>query len=300
MSRQKKKHSAVYNVLSWLVTIVVAIVLASTIKAFAFEFVRVDGDSMQDTLQSGDVVLVTKLDYGTIWLTMPWQSAYERELANRFNVGFGDVKQADVVIVRYPGNGTDNFVKRIVGLPGDVIAVRDGFLYVNGVFVNEPYITDAYRMMDAEWLNELRSLGLQEDMPDGVANFDDIRIPCAGDTVTFGLRGESLESVSLYVNGDVWPWWGISSLMHDSDGNELRVTPYGVFWNGEAIDIYEAQQAAQLLGRSFTLDEDLYFVMGDHRNDSMDSRLFGAISRSCIIGHARQVIFPFSAWKTLE
>ena len=292
-------HRLLRNLLSWFITIVVAFVVVFVTKAFAFEFVRIDGNSMLDTLQSGELLLVTKLDYGTIWLTTPWQSLYEQESARRLNVGFGDIARGDIVIVRYPGSGTNDFVKRIVGLPGDVIALHDGFVYVNGERLDESYINDAYRAMDAEWLNELRSLGLQDSMSDDVANMCEVRIPRSGDAITFGLVGSSLESISIYVNGDLYPWWDFGSSMHDADGNELRVTSYGVFLNNNEVDIYDAQQSEQLCKQVFYLDEDLYFVMGDHRNDSADSRVVGPVGRSYIVGHAQQVVFPFSEWKGL-
>ena len=48
------------------------------------------------------------------------------------------------------------------------------------------------------------------------------------------------------------------------------------------------------------MNEDYYFVMGDHRNNSNDSRSVGALERSAIIGHARSVVFPFANWRGVE
>lgn len=102
---------------SWVGTLLLAVVIALPIRAYGFELMAVDGASMQNTLQNKEIMLVTKLDY---LMAEP----------NRF----------DVVICRYP-NRTENFVKRIVGLPGDVLSVTDSLLTVNGVTYPEEYIT---------------------------------------------------------------------------------------------------------------------------------------------------------------
>ena len=297
MSKQKKKHSRLYNVLSWVFTIIAALVFACAIKAFAFEFVRVDGDSMLDTLHSGELLLVTKFDYGTAWITAPWQSAEEKEAASRLVVGQGSVDRFDIAIVRYPGEGSNDFVKRIVGLPGDTIALHDGVLYVNGEAYAEPYVNDSYRKVNAEWLEELRNLGFEDGMDDGIANFAEVRIPRAGDVMTFEWADDSSNTLVWYIDGKPWPWWGFGCVLHNAAGDELRMTDYGIFLNGDNLDALE--QLDRLVGQSFILDEDLYFVLGDHRNDSADSRLVGPIGRSYIVGHAQQVVFPFSDWKGL-
>ena len=109
-----------------------------------------------------------------------------------------------MVVCRYPGRGDTNFVKRVVGLPGDTVEVREGYLYVNGEKYGEPYIKDEYR---------------------------------TGRLNNFG--------------------------------------PYEV-------------------------PEGEYFVMGDHRNNSNDSRMQGSLPRDMIIGHVRTVLYPFGEIRGIE
>jgi signal peptidase I len=52
-----------------------------------------------------------------------------------------------------------------------------------------------------------------------------------------------------------------------------------------------------LSGKTFTLDQDYYFMMGDHRNNSNDSRSVGAVERSMVIGHVRRIVYPFGDWR---
>lgn len=112
-----QKKSLGRELLEWILVIVVAAGAALLIRTFVFEPVRVDGNSMQNTLQNNEYMIVTKYQYL-----------------------FNDPERFDVVICRYPGRGNTNFVKRVVGIPGDTVAVRNGTLYVNGEAVDEPYI----------------------------------------------------------------------------------------------------------------------------------------------------------------
>lgn len=113
---EKPKKSLKREALEWALTIGCAVALALLIRSFVFEPFVVKGDSMNDTLVNAEVMFATKFDY--LW---------------------GDPQRFDVVICHYP-NRDENFVKRVVGVPGDVVAVRDGFLYVNGQRYDEEYI----------------------------------------------------------------------------------------------------------------------------------------------------------------
>ena len=198
-----KKKTVGREILEWILTIVAAVAIALPLRAFAFEMVRVDGSSMNGTLSSGEIMFVTKFDYASTWLSLPWWDDKGKEAASRITTG-GDPKRFDVVVCRYPGRGDTNFVKRIVGLPGATVELWQGYLYVNGERYEEPYILDEY-------------------------------------------RGGSLNNFGPYE------------------------VPEGEF-----------------------------FVMGDHRNNSNDSRSQGSLPRNMIIGHARTVLYPFSGIRGIE
>ena len=207
--REKEKRTVGQEILSWVLTIVVAVVAALVIRSVIFEPVRVDGSSMDDTLADGEIMFVSKFDYSSTWLCLPWQSSQAKENAPRITLG-GNPKRFDVVICRYPGRGDTNFVKRVIGLPGDTIRLEDGYLYIRAAGedeetrYDEPYISDEYRT-----------------------------------------------------------------------GRLNSFEPY-------------------------TVPEGKYFVMGDHRNNSNDSRSVGPIDRNMIVGHVRQVVFPFSQWRSVQ
>ena len=209
--KEKEKKSVGREILEWVLTLLVAVVAALLIRSFIFEPVRVDGASMNDTLTDGDIMFVSKWDYNSVWLCFPWQTDEAKESSARLASGLGEPQRFDVVVCRYPNRGDTNFVKRIVGLPGDSIYIKEGYLYVNGEKYEEEYINDEYR-----------------------------------------VKGGS--------NG-----WTFRS----------EEDPYVV-------------------------PEGCYFVMGDHRNNSNDSRAQGAITRDMIVGHVRFVFWPLNTWRGIQ
>ena len=97
-------------------TLLLAIILYFGINALSAR-VRVDGFSMNPTLQDGEYVLVSKVSYQ-----------------------LGVPQRGDIIVFKFPGPSEQDLIKRIVGLPGDIVEVRDGQVYVNGSGLEEPYI----------------------------------------------------------------------------------------------------------------------------------------------------------------
>ena len=123
-SVEEKKTSAAREALSWVFCISVAILVALLLRIFVFELVMVQGESMEHTLHNGQTVFVEKVSRN-----------------------FGNLSRRQIVIVKYPER-EGAFVKRIVGLPGDTIEVKEGALYVNDVRQDEPYIAEPYILQD--------------------------------------------------------------------------------------------------------------------------------------------------------
>lgn len=97
------------------------LLIVLVIRSFIFEPFRIPSDSMMPTLLAGDFILVNKFAYGLRWPV----------LDKKF-VGIGEPKRGDVVVFRYPKDTTTDYIKRIVGLPGDVISYHNETLFVNG------------------------------------------------------------------------------------------------------------------------------------------------------------------------
>ncbi len=156
---------------SWGRDLVIALSLAVVIIIFFYQPVKVEGTSMT-----------------------PLISDQERIFINKFVYRFEPIERGDVVVFWYPLDRSKSFIKRVVGLPGDTVEIREGQVYVNGKFLPEPYVPRQ-----------------SEDL----ANFPATRIP----------KGE-------------------------------------------------------------------YFVMGDHRISSNDSRIFGPVPRNFIYGKAVFAYWP--------
>lgn len=265
-SGQEEKRTVLQEILSWVGTLLVAVIAALAIRTVIFEPVRVDGESMLDTLRDGEVMFVSKFDFSSTWLSLPWQSDQVKQQAPRFTLG-GNPSRFDVVICRYPGRGSLNFVKRVVGLPGDTVAFDRGYLVLNGERQeSETYITEAYRS------------GLNSEM-------DPFRVPAKGDPLV-------CQQGRLTVAGEPWRWKNGFVTGVSAAGDRLTYARGEWLLNGNPVT-----SAAQIEEIEFLLDDDYLFVCGDHRNNSNDSRSVGPIQRSMVIGHVRTVLFPFSAWR---
>jgi signal peptidase I len=114
-------------VLDILETLILAVVLYFGINAVSAR-VRVDGFSMRPTLQDGEYILVNKLAYKT-----------------------GEPRRGDIIVFIFPVNPEEDLIKRVIGLPGETVAVHNGVVTVNGVPLTEPYIASppAY---DGDWV----------------------------------------------------------------------------------------------------------------------------------------------------
>ncbi len=112
----------------WVKSLVVAFALFLMIRTFAIEAFRIPTGSMESTLLVGDFLLVNKAVYGAqvpgTGMRLP---------------AFGEPERGDIVVFTPPHDGGKNYVKRLVGLPGDTLRMRDKLLYLNGGLVPEPY-----------------------------------------------------------------------------------------------------------------------------------------------------------------
>jgi signal peptidase I len=112
-------------------TIISALLIALVIRVFAFEPFNIPSSSMVPTLLIGDFLFVSKFSYGygstgTFMGLLPFSS----------RIGGGDPKRGDVVVFKLPRDPSIDYIKRLIGLPGDKIQMRQGILYLNGTPVD--------------------------------------------------------------------------------------------------------------------------------------------------------------------
>ena len=180
--KEKQRRTPLRTAVEYVVLAAVAIAVALLIQAFLVKPYRIPSPSMEDTLLVGDRVLVDRIS---------WR--------------FSDPERGDIVVFRSPMPGPV-LIKRIVGMPGDTLSLRDGAVYVDGRRLDEPYV----RKVDGR-----------------------------------------PEPTQPFATGTAW------SLQHP------YIVPAGA-----------------------------YFLMGDNRTDSEDSRYFGPVARGLFVGRAFARYWP--------
>jgi signal peptidase I len=109
---------------------------------------QVEGSSMYPTLESGEYVAVNKLAYLRVNMDkfsdmIPfWDASGQEEFMPFQKDGPG---RGSIVVFSYPRDPDRSFVKRVIGVPGDQISIRDGYTYLNGKLLDEPYVPDTER-----------------------------------------------------------------------------------------------------------------------------------------------------------
>ena len=147
-------------------TILLALILAMAIRFVAVQPFRIPSGSMQPTLLVGDYILVTKWSYGYSRFSAIHMPGPHGRILGR------EPKRGDVVVFRPPPDETKDFIKRLIGLPGDKIQVREGVLYINGQAAKRDYI-DTITFHDWDDERKIGSVArpqrYREELPNGVS-----------------------------------------------------------------------------------------------------------------------------------
>jgi signal peptidase I len=162
----------------WVLVLVVALSLSWFLRTFVIQQYYISGPSMKESLYQNERIIVNKLAYR-----------------------FGSVHRFDVVVFDRMNQEHDDLVKRVIGLPGDTVEMRDCVVFVNGEMLNEPYLSE------------------------------DDKTNCGVDNMPLA-----------------------------------------------------------------SLAPNTYFVMGDNRSESLDSRAFGAIEKTAIVGRATVRVWPLGSF----
>jgi signal peptidase I len=181
-------------------SIVIAVILALFVRTFVVQAFKIPTGSMENNLLIGDHLLVNKLVFG------PSASRIERALLPE-----RDIRRGDIIVFKYPEDRERDFIKRVIGLPGETLEVKDKRVYINGKRIDEPYV---------HFL----------EPPQGAAAFSEV--------TSYDLRER-----------------------------------YG----------------------PITIPADKYFVMGDNRDNSQDSRYWGLLPRDDVKGRAVMIYWSYES-----
>lgn len=235
-------------------TVFWALVIAIGFRSILFQPFWIPSESMKDTLLIGDFLFVNKMAYGYSRYSceIPFTTLSLCPFGDRF-LG-SEPKRGDVVVFRHPTAGTD-YIKRLIGLPGDKIQMKEGVLYINGAAA--PQTADGVFEEIYEPQGPMRN-----------------RPRCENGAV--GEGGSCTKSRFI----ETLP-----------EGRQHRVLNIDQAGPGDNTDV-------------FTVPEGNYFVMGDNRDNSTDSRFpqsvggVGYLPAKYLIGRADRIIFS-SAGRSL-
>ncbi len=223
--RTLPKAKAKGGVLDTIKTVVYAVLIALAVRTFAYEPFNIPSGSMIPTLDVGDYIFVSKFSYGYSRYSLPFGLPL---IPGR--IFFHPPRRGDVVVFKLPTNPSIDYIKRVIGLPGDRVQVTDGELYVNGKLVPRKRIGD-YMVHQAGAIIPLRQY--VETLPDGVKH----RI--------------------------------------------IKMTNQGAFNNTQVYHVPPGD----------------YFMMGDNRDNSEDSRVLSAVGyvpAQNLVGRAEFIFFSIN------
>ncbi|MFC1619641.1 signal peptidase I [Candidatus Neomarinimicrobiota bacterium] len=254
----------------------IIVLIALALRATVVEAYIVPTGSMEQTIMVGDFLIGNKFIYGMRtpdWLGIPYTKLGFNIPWVRFP-RFRKPETGDVVIFKYPHNTYDKYVKRLIAGPGQTIDIRGREIFVDGERFFHPehmQFTDRESKSE-EWMNP-------NIWPRGNGNKDyyrALRVPARGDTLSVIHDRDILWYVSIMDRHDV-----------NQRGNRIYV-------DGEVADHYVVEQ-------------DYYFMMGDNRDQSYDSRFWGFVPHEYILGEALFVYFsldlkrfPHVSWERIK
>ena len=250
-----------HRAISFFKTLLFTILVAFFLKIFVVEAFRIPSGSMENTLLVGDFLLVNKLAYG---VKTPRYAPFTNLAIPSFTLPlFRDVRRGDVVVFEFPGShggelpsGPEYYIKRCIGLPGDTINIRSGYVMVNGREVLLPsHARSSVIAGPIEY--DASDLGQSTRRSIDGNNFGPTIVPKKGDEILLTLT--TMNS-----------WKNLIEREHHS----LGISPGGAV----LVDGAEAS--------SYVVERDYYFMLGDNRGNSLDSRYWGFVPDDHILGEA--------------
>jgi signal peptidase I len=260
--KKNKELTSAKKTINFFKGLLFALIAALLIKSTILETSRIPTGSMEKTILVGDFLFVNRVVYG---LSTPRNIPFTNVELPYFTLfKYRDPNRYDIVVFEYPGDRDQlksreimTYVKRLIGMPGDTLEIKDQVVFING---KEAWIPPHIQYLKPYPIPRgvarpyifPKNSGWNED------NYGPLVIPKKGDVIK--LTPQNIETYRMLINRDYGRY--VVTLQGDK-----------VFIDGKPADTY-------------TIKQNYYFMMGDNRDDSADSRFWGFVPRENVIGKA--------------
>lgn len=266
MQQDKKEKSFFVKLLK---VILFAAVIAAIIKAFVFDAYKIPTGSMENTLLIGDFIVVNKLAYT---ITTPRNIPFTDVYIKPYRIlKYSKPEINDIIVFEYPGNKNElypqertNYIKRVAAGPGDTLRIDNKDVYVNGRIISPPpsvKIDHSVRRKNSGNYPMFHSY--EKWSPDF---YGPLVVPSRGSLIQLDYK--NIEAWGMIINREY------GKKVVDVEGTVVTI-------NGKPV-------------KDYIFRKDYYFVLGDNRDDSMDSRYWGFVPEDYVIGEALMIYWSMS------
>lgn len=105
---------------------------------------RVEGESMSPTIKPNDRIFIDKISYMRLSFKKLGNSLPFFKFSDKILYAFDPPQRGDILVFQYPENPSRSFIKRIIGLPGETVEIKNGIVRINGIILQEPYINKTF------------------------------------------------------------------------------------------------------------------------------------------------------------
>lgn len=314
----------------WVDAIVFAFIAAALLRAFLFGSYKIPTPSMEKTLMTGDLLIVSNVTYGPrtpMAICVPFVQGWcvpGIKLPSTRLPGFRDIERNDIFVFNVPWevkpiSQKTNYIKRAVAIAGDTISIQDKTLYINGEpekdheGVQKHYVlrmADRVRLSSAKMESVGGELIGYNNQDTYIVNMtDDVAETVQGwaelDTMYLNVYDEgAVDRNYVQSQGDFSRAFNNSDQMPEIvvpfEGQEIEITNDNWYIYKDIIERYERNELRRegenifINGEdtnTYTIKQNYYFGMGDNRDNSQDSRFWGFVPEDHVIGKASLVWF---------
>ena len=295
-------NSKLSKILEEIRSLFILIVIVLTLKVTIFELYIVPTGSMENTIMTGDFLAGNRFVYGMRtpeWIGIPYTD-YGFYIPSLKFPSFREPKRGDVIIFNFPRDIKQKYVKRCVAEPGDILQIIDKTLFING----QPQALPENGKFIMSTLSESF---LQQDIFLGDLgnkdHFKTFRMPKKGDQIKISPENAKLLLHLMLLDGH-----NLRLVNGNNNYTFTMTSPDELYRRKGSLEVFKPYfpegdllvpwsdnipkgnllvDGKSISGEDFyTVEKDYYWAMGDNRDDSLDSRYWGFVPRSHIIGEA--------------